>query len=480
MSVLLAALLALCCALTPARQAIETAMARTAVGDLAGAETIYRDLAGQDPDQGLPALARFLALTGGGEPLEQFLAKTAANESTSSILRARVLLEAGKEDRAIAFLRDRQSWDNSPALAWFAAGVYARAGLTEEAGRLYLERLRQATDAAEAEEALGGLVASSGRIAAEEDLALLERWLLHVNLPAEERLAFLDEAAQSWPMPENANSEFKAFLISIKAFAAADLESALAVLPMPAANDPAGRLCALQRLRILSQLGQSEEAGRWAIWLLGKTEPENRGPGAGDATEAVYLALQARDPDAPERATRLIRMRPYDPEPMRRLMRFYQETGLGRPEQVPDLIGLSATNPQVLGQCGYVLATEGLPAAALVYYDRALDIDPEDPFVRLNRAACLTRLGHHSEAESIYRHFLEQGHRGRPYHVHELILRLWNLAQELNAEEAYISYFRTLASWRTITWHQQIRHDVATVLLQYDRPLDAAWFQRLE
>ncbi len=451
-------------------------MSRTAAGDLAGAETIYRDLANQDPEQGLPALARFLSLTGNGERLDAFLSETVANQELSSMLRARVLLEAGHTEQATAFLRECRTRDDSPALSWFAAGVFARAGLPEEAGRLYLERLRQAVDATEAREALGGLLATPALITPAER-PLLERWLLQVDLPAEERLAFLDEVAKPWPTPETTSSDFEALLLSIQAFAAGDMETALAVLPLPSTPDAAGRLFALQRLRTLSQLGRSGEAGRWAVWLLGDKPSNDPAAAPEDSADMVYQALESHEADAVERANQLIRMRPYDPEPMRRLMRYYHGTGLGRPEQVPDLIGLNATNPQLLGQCGYVLATEGFPAEGLRYYDRALSIDPEDPFVRLNRAACLTRLGRHSEAEMIYRDLLEHGHKGRAYHLHELILRLWVMAQDLAQEHACLAYLNSLAQRQDIPWREAIDRELIAVLSRFDLG-EAQWSQQ--
>ncbi|RFC43257.1 MAG: Tetratricopeptide (TPR) repeat [Verrucomicrobia bacterium] len=457
---------------------IETAIARTVTGDLAGAEQIYREIARQDPERGLPALARFLSLTDGGRRLPQFLAEIATDRSVSPILQARVLLESGETERAIGLLRDQLNRPPSADLAWFAAGTFARAGLAEEAGRLYLERFREATDAASAREALRGLLPTPGLITP-SGREPMERWFLGTDLSAEERLAFLDHLARNWPAEqETSGSPFSQLLASAQAFHCGELESALKILPLPREPDAVGKLWALQRIRVLSRLGRSQEAGQWSIWWLGQSDkvPESGRATDREAETRILAALDEREPGAAERAIQLIRMRPHDPEPMRHLIRFFRETGTGHPGQLPELAAGEATNPEWLGQCGYVLATEGFPAEGLACYDRALAIDPEDPFILLNRAACLTRLGRAPEAVTCYRHVLESGHKGRPYHLHELILRLWVLAQEADDEPACLAYFQTLTRRRDVPWHPQIGPEIASVLLQFGLRQEAARF----
>ena len=460
---------------------LEEAVSLTAAGDLAGAERIYRSFAQTHPQEGLPPLGRFLSLTGSSEALADFLDSIRTAPDLTVDLRARILLQSGRTEEALNLMRTALGKEADPAVIQFAAGVFARAGAAE-AGNLYLRLLRAAQNAEQAHEALSGLLSYPEAVEA-ADLAALEPWFLEADLPAEERLAFLDAVVKACPIPETdapPKTVFETLLHSVRRFGQGDDQGALASTPESLSRDPSGSLWAVLRIRSLSRQGATEEAGRIAAWLLAKERPASPDPAVpDDAPAPIYAALERKAPEAETQAVQLIQNRPYDPEPMRRLMRFYKETGRGDPASVPALMSRSATNPQLIGQCGYVLATEGFPTQALVEYDRALALDPADPFLRMNRAACLTRLERWEEAQAVYRNLLEVGHRGRPYHVHELILRLWVIAEARSEEAACLAYFESLLSRPQQPGHPELARDLSTVMRQLERPADAERFDRL-
>ena len=453
---------------------LEQAMALTAAGDFSGAEAIYRELARTDPERGLPALGRFLSLTSGDAKLGTFLAETASAPGLPVALRVRVLLQAGQEAAALSLLRSSQVQTADPGFLGFAAGVFDRAG-APEAGPLFREMLRRAATLDEAEAALGGLIRHPEAVQP-GDAAALGRWILPCPLPAEERLAFLDRVAASLARSGELHEPFGTLVRSVMCLANGDASGALRGIPQQPEPSPEGRIWALQRLRILSRAGDGEEAGRLATWLL-ETAP-NQNPLSADSgpdqtNHPIYDALNRHEPAAEALAIELIRKRPFDPEPMRRLMRFYRETGRGSPSSVPDLAGKDSTNPQLLGVCGYVLATEGFPETALQYYDSALALDQGDPFLRMNRAACLTRSERWEEAEAVYRALTENGHQGRAYHLHELLLRLWVIAQARETETQCLEYFERLMRQTSLPWHRQIARDALSLMEQFQRTAEA-------
>ena len=461
---------------------LEEAVSLTAAGDLAGAERVYRSFAETHPQEGLPALGRFLSLAGDPGELEDFLDSIQKAPNLTVDLHARILLQAGRTDEALNQLRIAIGNEADPAVLRFAAGVFARAGAAE-AGHLYLRLLRAAQNADEAHEALSGLLSYPEAVGA-ADLAALAPWLLEADLPAEERLAFLDAVVKTCPSPETdapPKTAFESLLHSVRRFGQGDDQGALASAPESLSRDPSGSLWAVQRIRSLHRQGATEEAGRIAAWLLAKERPASPDRAVSDDAPApIYAALDGKAPEAEAQAILLIQDRPYDPEPMRRLMRFYKETGRGDPASVPALVSQGATNPQLIGQCGYVLATEGFPTQALVEYDRALALDSADPFLRMNRAACLTRLERWEEAQAVYRNLLEVGHRGRPYHIHELILRLWVIAEARSEEAACLAYFESLLSRPLPTGSFELARDLAGVMRQLQRPSDAERFELLK
>jgi len=455
------------CGTVQAGEALVEAVSQTAQGDWAGAEATYEELARTDPEEGLPALARFLYLTGQEERLRIFLADTTTDARLSATLRTRVLLQANREQEAADLIRQALPTGEMADRLLFAASVLERAGAPAEAAPLLLRAAGQATTVSEATEPMHLLLQHAAFLQS-ADLAPFERWFLEVDLPAEDRLAFLDALAGkgrvTLPKEATAPKSFRSLLASVIRFAAGDARGALANCPETLSRDPAGSIWIVHRIRLLASLGENHESGQLAAWFLERHEAGEKEEGPGDLVlfaEQTYLALEQGNPSAVEHAETLIRMRPFDPEPMRRLMRFYQGSGTGEPGEVPDLVGRNATNPQLLGQCGYVLATEGFPERALPYYDRALALDFEDPFLQLNRAACLTRLGRSEEAAQIYRFTLEHGHHGRPYHLHEILLRLWVIAEAESTETECLAYFASLAARPSIPWGEEIARETA-------------------
>ncbi|GAB4322207.1 MAG: hypothetical protein Kow0059_17180 [Candidatus Sumerlaeia bacterium] len=141
----------------------------------------------------------------------------------------------------------------------------------------------------------------------------------------------------------------------------------------------------------------------------------------------------------------LIRAQPYLPEHYRALIEFYK--ALGREEDarnVPALTADQSADAGLLGVGGYALALSGFPDEAMKYYDRALALEPDNMTVLMNRTACLTRLDRFKEADETYRKFLEQGFRGRAYHAHELVGRIWAIAQHLGTQDECLAYFESL------------------------------------
>lgn len=142
----------------------------------------------------------------------------------------------------------------------------------------------------------------------------------------------------------------------------------------------------------------------------------------------------------------LIKARPYDSTYYAALIVLYRSMGReNEAPAVPELvIDKDTRNARVLAVAGYALATNGYPKQGLAYYDRALALRPDDMDIRMNRAACLTRLDLWDEAEEFYRELLEHGQFGRKHHVHELIDRIWKIHQHHKTEAACLDYFRSL------------------------------------
>lgn len=149
---------------------------------------------------------------------------------------------------------------------------------------------------------------------------------------------------------------------------------------------------------------------------------------------------------AEESLTRWIELTPYDPKPIIVLMGLY--TVLDRKDEAPQLaINLwnSSGSLRVAQNIAYVLARNGYPEQALVIYNKLIKENPEDTQTKMNRAACLTRLNRTEEAEEFYKNLLINGYKGKEFHSHELIDRLWKMAQSQGNVEELQTWFDSLS-----------------------------------
>ncbi|MEM0968409.1 MAG: tetratricopeptide repeat protein, partial [Verrucomicrobiota bacterium] len=224
--------------------------------------------------------------------------------------------------------------------------------------------------------------------------------------------------------------------------------------------------------RIEEQSGNAAEAIRFGQHYL-QSRPDDLMSLSRLAKLACEQAAQSH-PENPEEiqlaeswTKHLIQAQPYAPDPMRLLMRLYRKTDQSEKlTSVPALVGQSTSNPQILAQCAYLLATEGLPELALPYYERALASSPNDLRIRMNLASCWTRLERWDEAVQFYRHTIETGLRGKPYHLHECLLRLWRIADDQSNQSDCLAYFHQLADRHDLPWRPLIAEELISLFLQ--------------
>lgn len=176
-------------------------------------------------------------------------------------------------------------------------------------------------------------------------------------------------------------------------------------------------------------------------------------------------------------AVSLIQSRPFDAEIMRALMDFYQRSNrTEKAAQVSDLVGRDATSSKLLSHCGYILATEGFSEEALSYYNRALAYDPANPLILMNRASCYTRLNRWDEATAFYRQNIENGFAGKPFHLHECLLRLWSIAEHQRREEECLLYLQSLVDQESPRWQTDLLRELVALMTQLRRLDDAIHF----
>jgi tetratricopeptide (TPR) repeat protein len=177
----------------------------------------------------------------------------------------------------------------------------------------------------------------------------------------------------------------------------------------------------------------------------------------------------------------LCRALPYDPQWYAHLIKvreaFEDREGAAR---VPAEIIGDTRDIRLLDNAGFVLATNGYPEAALPFYQRALEIRPDQGKIRINYAAALTRLDRFDEAEAIYKDILLNGFHGKvPWHAHELIERLWFLAEHRGTEQETIEWFRELTGQRTGTWREELLENFGNLMANMGRPDEARDFYML-
>lgn len=173
----------------------------------------------------------------------------------------------------------------------------------------------------------------------------------------------------------------------------------------------------------------------------------------------------------------LARRKPVDPEAYRLLLDLRAAQGKAA-EGAAEAIELarSANNPRALANVAFVLATNGHPAEALPLYDEIIAADPADMAVRMNRAACLTRLDRWDEAVAFYREVMVKGHEGRPWHEHELAQRLWQISKHRGTEGDCLEWFRKVATEAEDAESLARAETIAALLDSEGRYSDAEWF----
>lgn len=208
------------------------------------------------------------------------------------------------------------------------------------------------------------------------------------------------------------------------------------------------------------------------------------GPIAAELAQAPkeVLAIPQEDVDntihlAAEVLREVARRKPLDPEAFRLLLELRAAQGRAA-EGVAEVveIGRASNNPKAMANIAFVLATNGHPAEALPLYDEILAAEPGEMAVRMNRAACLTRLDRWDEAVAFYRDVLLKGHEGRPWHEHELVQRLWQIAKHRGQERDCIDWFRDVASQPKDERSLSRIENMAAQLANDGRFSDAEWF----
>jgi tetratricopeptide (TPR) repeat protein len=162
----------------------------------------------------------------------------------------------------------------------------------------------------------------------------------------------------------------------------------------------------------------------------------------------------------------LVRAHPLEPEAYQALIELYAARGeKDIPEKILNVAARNSTDSRVIGVAGYALALKGYPEMALVVYDRALEFDPLNYDVKMNRAACLTRLDRWDEALEVYKDVLVNGYKGRNYHVHEMISRVFGIYDHLKKRDEAVAYFRAAADKIPESWRDEFIRDTGNQLV---------------
>lgn len=171
----------------------------------------------------------------------------------------------------------------------------------------------------------------------------------------------------------------------------------------------------------------------------------------------------------------LVRAQPFTPEHYKELLALYEALGVEDPAQAAIAVAArDSTQPRVKAAAAYALAIHGHPEAALPLYDEALVLAPDNMDIKMNRASCLTRLDRWEDAAVFYRSVLLEGFNGRPYHVHELVSRLWAIDQQLKREDAGIEWLR--ANVDKAPWRDEMLRDMGNLMANMGRPVESEEF----
>ncbi len=188
--------------------------------------------------------------------------------------------------------------------------------------------------------------------------------------------------------------------------------------------------------------------------------------------------LLAVDPDEIEKTVRVadqalrqvILRRPWEPDAYVSLLGLEEAKGSEDPADVlVQLVNSESSGFRDRETLGFVLATNGYPETAMTLYDELLEHEPENVSVQMNRAACLTRLERWDEAITFYKSILDDGYEGEPWHVHELVGRLWEIGKHLEREKEFIEWFRAAPSRVRGDWGMTIVEEFGSLCAHQGR-----------
>ncbi|MCC6547768.1 tetratricopeptide repeat protein [Candidatus Sumerlaeota bacterium] len=163
----------------------------------------------------------------------------------------------------------------------------------------------------------------------------------------------------------------------------------------------------------------------------------------------------------------LVRLQPLDPQAYISLINLYKATNVsGIPARISSIIADSSTSAEVIGNCAYALSMNGFPNEALVLYNKALKIEPDNMQIQMNRAACYTRIDRLDDARKFYAEILEKGDRNRRYHIHELIGRIWAIDEATNRQAEGIAYLKGAVHTMPEDWRDEGVNAVANLFAQ--------------
>lgn len=177
---------------------------------------------------------------------------------------------------------------------------------------------------------------------------------------------------------------------------------------------------------------------------------------------------------ATEALNELAVRQPLDPTAYFALIDLYRAKNVdGIPEKILAINARKTVDPRVMGVAAYALAIKGFPEDALVVYDRALEFDPWDYDIKMNRASALTRLGRWKEAAEIYQEVVLNGYRGRNYHIHEMLGRLYDCYDQMKDVPGFIAWINETTSTVNPDWRDETTLDAANLLVNKGRLPDA-------
>lgn len=187
--------------------------------------------------------------------------------------------------------------------------------------------------------------------------------------------------------------------------------------------------------------------------------------------------LQPAGDAASKALWRVIRLRPYAPEPYSKLMALY--TLYNQPEQARAVPLFLADRPNATAEevhlAGYIYATNGMPELALPLYERALKQD-NLPRYRINYAAALGRVGRVDEALAIYRDIIKAGVNGRQYTLGDLHSSALQLARRHGREKQHLDFLHGLLTDPDVAERKAFLLEEGQVLASAHLPNEALKF----